>query len=102
MVREQSDPNLRNLWYALSIGFSEAYRSNSVPPGLEFLGDEKNPQNGFINWVAGGQRSWGLTAAAFGPDPITEISQRTVSVEPMSIVLNLGISGVSQHAKDGE
>ncbi|KAG8915297.1 hypothetical protein FRC01_003716 [Tulasnella sp. 417] len=75
----------------------ESWFENSLTPtyatyGLEFLGDDKNPENGFINWVAGGQRSWGLTAAAFGPDAVTEISQRTVSVEPMSIVLNLGIS----------
>ncbi|KAG8981100.1 hypothetical protein FRC05_004000 [Tulasnella sp. 425] len=75
----------------------ESWFENSANPtyttyGLEFLGDDKNPANGFINWVAGGQHSWGLTAAAFGPDALTEISQRTVSVEPMAIVMNLGIS----------
>ncbi|KAG8997689.1 hypothetical protein FRB90_012440 [Tulasnella sp. 427] len=75
----------------------ETWFENSATPtyatyGLEFYGDDKNPQNGFINWVAGGQRSWGLTADAFGADTLTEISQRTVSTEPMSIILNLGIS----------
>lgn len=45
-------------------------------------------------WMVDGQPSYRFTAAAVGPDPLVQIQQRLISREPMSLVLNLGMSGV--------
>jgi len=54
------------------------------------------PAGGFITWQSAGQQTVRLGAAAVGPDtdPVvgTGVGQRLIPVEPMSIVLNLGIS----------
>jgi len=54
--------------------------------------DPQNRENGFINWVADGERSWSLNAGAVGPDATVNISQRLISEEPMALVFNLGLS----------
>lgn len=64
----------------------------SLRSGVEFRGDPSNRDAGFINWIAAGEPSAGLTALAAGPDPTVGIGQRMVSEEPMAIVLNLGLS----------
>ncbi|KIY51861.1 SKN1-domain-containing protein, partial [Fistulina hepatica ATCC 64428] len=63
--------------------------------GFEYWGDAEHRDEGFITWVSNGKPSVGLRAAAMGPDTGengTGVGQRIVSEEPMSIVLNLGIS----------
>lgn len=63
--------------------------------GFEYWSDPSNPSDGYITWQTAGVESARLGAAALGPDPLpngTGVSQRLISVEPMSIVLNLGIS----------
>ncbi|KAG1867668.1 beta-glucan synthesis-associated [Suillus subluteus] len=63
--------------------------------GFEYWSDPSNPSDGYIAWQTAGVESARLGAAALGPDPLpdgTGVSQRLISVEPMSIVLNLGIS----------
>ncbi|KIJ60820.1 glycoside hydrolase family 16 protein [Hydnomerulius pinastri MD-312] len=63
--------------------------------GFEYWSDPKNPGDGYIAWQTAGAQSARLGAAAMGPDQGTGgtgVSQRLISVEPMSIVLNLGIS----------
>jgi len=59
---------------------------------VEYMPDPENRPNGFINWVAGGERVWGYTGATVGPDANVNISQRLISEEPMALVLNLGLS----------
>lgn len=60
--------------------------------GFEFWSDPKDPEAGFVTWQVDGRRSHGMTARSVGPDAGTEIGQRLVPVEPMSIIMNLGIS----------
>ncbi|KAH7890663.1 beta-glucan synthesis-associated [Phlebopus sp. FC_14] len=63
--------------------------------GFEYWSDPTNPSDGYITWQTAGVPAARLGAAAMGPDAGTNgtgVSQRLISVEPMSIVLNLGIS----------
>ncbi|KAG6898818.1 hypothetical protein C0993_003928, partial [Termitomyces sp. T159_Od127] len=64
-------------------------------PGFEYWGNPKNPDEGYITWQVDGVQSHRLGAAAVAPDqgPTgSGVGQRLIPVEPMSIVLNLGIS----------
>ncbi|KAG8864942.1 hypothetical protein FRB96_003529 [Tulasnella sp. 330] len=60
--------------------------------GVEFGPNTSNRPAAYINWVAAGEPSAGMTAGATGPDPSVEIGQRLVSEEPMALVFNLGLS----------
>lgn len=60
--------------------------------GVEITPDWDYNGKGAITWYLDGKRSWTAPSAAIGPNEYTEISQRIIPVEPMSIVMNLGIS----------
>ncbi|KIJ05278.1 glycoside hydrolase family 16 protein, partial [Paxillus involutus ATCC 200175] len=63
--------------------------------GFEYWSDPTDPSAGFITWQTAGVPAARLGAGALGPDQGTNgtgVSQRLISLEPMSIVLNLGIS----------
>ncbi|KIP01971.1 glycoside hydrolase family 16 protein [Phlebiopsis gigantea 11061_1 CR5-6] len=63
--------------------------------GFEYWSDPSNPGDGFITWQTDGQPSYRLGAAAVGPDQGdggSMVGQRRISEEPMSIILNLGMS----------
>jgi beta-glucan synthesis-associated protein KRE6 len=63
--------------------------------GFENWANPSNPLEGHITWMVDGQKSAQLGAAAVGPDQGLngiQVRQRLISEEPMSIVLNLGIS----------
>ncbi|TFK50280.1 beta-glucan synthesis-associated [Heliocybe sulcata] len=63
--------------------------------GFEYWTDPKNPGDGFITWQTAGAPTVRMGAAAMGPDTGdggSQVDQRLVPEEPMSIVLNLGIS----------
>ncbi|KAI0674191.1 beta-glucan synthesis-associated [Trametes maxima] len=63
--------------------------------GFEYWANPKNRDEGFITWQTDGKPSVRMGASAMGPDKGTDgsqVSQRLVPEEPMSIVLNLGIS----------
>jgi len=47
---------------------------------------------GYVTWVTDGKPAWTLFSSAIGPNPITNISQRSIPQEPMYIMLNQGIS----------
>jgi beta-glucanase (GH16 family) len=56
--------------------------------GFEYLpGDD-----GYITWVGNGTRVWQIRQAAMGPNSRAQVGQRLVSVEPMYIIINLGLS----------
>ncbi|KAI5481391.1 glycoside hydrolase family 16 protein [Pseudohyphozyma bogoriensis] len=57
--------------------------------GFEIFPDT---DNGYITWQVDGEASWTITSAAVGPNNKTQIGQRLIPQEPLSIVLNLGIS----------
>ncbi|EGN94554.1 glycoside hydrolase family 16 protein [Serpula lacrymans var. lacrymans S7.3] len=63
--------------------------------GFEYWSDPSNPQAGYVTWQTNGSQTVRMGADAMGPDQGTNgtgVSQRLVSLEPMSIILNLGIS----------
>ncbi|KAJ6475256.1 beta-glucan synthesis-associated [Mycena vitilis] len=63
--------------------------------GFEYWGDPKQPGNGFVTWQVNGSATARMGATAVGPDQGdggSGVGQRLIPVEPMSIVLNLGIS----------
>ncbi|EKM53338.1 glycoside hydrolase family 16 protein [Phanerochaete carnosa HHB-10118-sp] len=63
--------------------------------GFEYWADPDNPEDGFITWQTDGQPSYRLGATAVGPDMGANgsmVGQRRIAEEPMSIILNLGIS----------
>jgi hypothetical protein len=64
--------------------------------GFEYWANPSSPLEGFITWMVDGQKSARLGAASVGPDQGpngTGVGQRLIPEEPMSIVLNLGVSG---------
>jgi len=69
--------------------------------GFEYWSDPNDPTSGYVEWVVDGSPSHRMGAAAVGPDPEnqggTGIGQRLIPLEPMSIILNLGISRTSSH-----
>ncbi|KAJ8606859.1 hypothetical protein MRB53_040669 [Persea americana] len=48
--------------------------------------------DGYVEWVSAGKRSWKLNAAYNVPDPKSQIARRPFPLEPMYILFNLGIS----------
>ncbi len=57
------------------------------------FGIEYEPgDNGYIEWINDGKPSWRLDPPALAADPISNISRRPVSDEPMYIIMNVGIS----------
>lgn len=68
------------------------------PSGFEYWADPSNRPNNFITWQVNGSPTYRLGASAIGPDTGkngTGVGQRLIPEEPMSIVLNLGISRAS-------
>ncbi|KAI6097787.1 beta-glucan synthesis-associated [Pisolithus sp. B1] len=63
--------------------------------GFEYWSNPKNSSDGYVIWQTGGQPTARLGAPALSPDlglNGTQVGQRLISLEPMSIVLNLGMS----------
>lgn len=64
-------------------------------PCQYYLSTDLSP-TGRITWAVNNTPSWEIHASAIGPNADTQIGQRLISEEPMSIVLNLGISNSFQ------
>lgn len=60
--------------------------------GFEYNGGPNVRDKAYITWLANGKQSLSMTSAAVGPDSMAQISERLVTEEPMSIVMNLAIS----------
>ncbi|KAJ7094453.1 beta-glucan synthesis-associated [Mycena belliarum] len=63
--------------------------------GFEYWSDPKDPSSGFITWQVNGSATSRMGATAVGPDQGADgsgVGQRLIPVEPMSIILNLGMS----------
>jgi beta-glucanase (GH16 family) len=65
--------------------------------GYEYWADPSNRDDGYITWLASGTESWTMKAGALGPDSVAEIGQRLIPEEPMSLIINLGMSPGFQH-----
>ncbi|GAA6064087.1 hypothetical protein JCM10212_003445 [Sporobolomyces blumeae] len=72
--------------------------------GFSTYGWESFPgeTDGFITWQTDGKPAWTLNAGAVGPNDKVDIGQRLISEEPMSIILNLGISSSFQTINYGQ
>jgi len=78
---------------AVSLLDNQDYNNQSFQRyGFEYWSDPKNRDQGYVTWSVGDDKMWTMNAAAIGPDAKTEISRRPVSEEPMSIILNFGMS----------
>lgn len=62
--------------------------------GVEYWSDPDNRDDGFIEWVADAP-VFRIDNNVLSGDPTVNISSRLISEEPMSIILNLAISGMS-------
>ncbi|KAI0055424.1 beta-glucan synthesis-associated, partial [Artomyces pyxidatus] len=63
--------------------------------GFEYNAVPSNPSEGYITWQMAGQPTVRLGGSAVGPDTGPDgsgVGQRLIPEEPMSIILNLGIS----------
>lgn len=60
--------------------------------GCEFEPDFSGSGKGKVTWYIDGKVSWSVTEAAIPAQKEIDIGQRLVPVEPMTIILNLGIS----------
>ncbi|GAA6016344.1 hypothetical protein JCM11491_006825 [Sporobolomyces phaffii] len=72
--------------------------------GFSTYGWESNPgeEDGYVTWQTDGKPSWTLNAGAVGPNARSGVGQRLISEEPMSIILNLGISDSFQTINYGQ
>ncbi|KAL0572397.1 hypothetical protein V5O48_009557 [Marasmius crinis-equi] len=76
-------------------GYQGMANKRFVTYGFEYWGDTNNRDDGYITWQVDGKQAFTLRPGAVGPDKGTggsQIDQRLTPEEPMSIVLNLGIS----------
>jgi beta-glucanase (GH16 family) len=85
---QQSVSSLTKVPSEMFQGMGKNYRTL----GFEYHSDPKDPSAGFVTWQVDGRPSHRVGAGAVGPDSGTEVGQRLIPVEPMSIVMNLGIS----------
>lgn len=63
-----------------------------VTYGLEYKPDFKMNGDSFITWYVDGKATWTVTGDALPARPEMEIGRRLIPLEPMAIVMNLGIS----------
>ena len=83
------------LWSLLSLSLLLKRKCADGGQGFEYWADPANRQDGFITWQVDGTPSYRLGTSAMAPDTGpdgSQVGQRLIPEEPMSIVLNLGIS----------
>lgn len=54
--------------------------------GVEMFADPNDRNGGHITWMANGKKSWTVRPSAVGPNDQTEIGQRLIPEEPMTMV----------------
>lgn len=60
--------------------------------GFEHYAIPSDRPNAYTTWVSTGVETWTMHPEAIGPNPRTEISQRIMAEEPMSLIINYGMS----------
>lgn len=60
--------------------------------GVEYVPDWNADGSGHVTWFIDGVPRWTLSGKALGPNPLTEIGQRVIPTEPLSLIINLAIS----------
>lgn len=60
------------------------YNDNAYAPyGYEWWSDPDNRDDGYITWYSNGEKTWTITSATVGPDPVSLVGQRLIPEEPM-------------------
>ncbi|CDU23435.1 related to SKN1-protein involved in sphingolipid biosynthesis [Sporisorium scitamineum] len=72
-----------------------------VTYGVEYHPDWNENGGGSITWYIAGKPTWSIIGAAMPANPPMDIGQRIISVEPMSIIMNLGMSPTFQRVNFG-
>jgi beta-glucan synthesis-associated protein KRE6 len=54
-----------------------------APYAFEWWSDPGDRTSGYITWYSNGAKTWTVTSASIGPDPISQVSQRLIPEEPM-------------------
>ncbi|CCF52658.1 hypothetical protein NDA11_001165 [Ustilago hordei] len=81
---------------------NSAYSLSGAQPvtmGVHYTPDWDGDGSGSITWFMNRKPTWTLSGAALGPNKATEIGQRLIPTEPVSIVINLALSDGFQKVK---
>ncbi len=78
-------------------GYISAPNPRYVRYGMEYEVDWTKQGGGFVTWYVDGQKTWTVTPRSFPARPAQNMSTRLVPVEPMSLIINLGMSSGFQH-----
>jgi len=54
--------------------------------GVEFMSNAQKRDEGYIQWVSEGKKSWKLLANGLAPNAETEVGRRLIPEEPMALV----------------
>lgn len=75
---------------------SDAYENAASPRfvkfGAQYTPDWNGNGQGSVTWFVDEKQSWTVRGSAIGPDARIDIGQRLIPVEPMTIIMNLGMS----------
>ncbi|KAH3684549.1 hypothetical protein WICPIJ_004439 [Wickerhamomyces pijperi] len=74
---------LNDSWYQLGANDTNSYQTY----GIEYLNDD---DTGYCTWLVGNNPTWTIYSQALHPNG--NVGWRHISKEPMSIILNLGVS----------
>jgi beta-glucanase (GH16 family) len=72
-------------------GYSNSANSY-VTYGVDYSPDWNGDGSGYITWYMDGQPVWKVTGQSVSANANIDIGQRIIPTEPMSIIMNLGIS----------
>ncbi|SPO35663.1 related to KRE6 - glucan synthase subunit [Pseudozyma flocculosa] len=59
---------------------------------IDFEPDWLGDGSGHVTWYVDGKPTWTVTGKAIGPRADVEVGQRLIPVEPLALVINLGLS----------
>lgn len=54
--------------------------------GVEYVSNEKNRGEAYILWTSQGKKAWKMFGTSIGPNDKTEVGQRVIPEEPMTLV----------------
>lgn len=74
----------------------DAYELSANPRavtfGVQYSPDWNGDGSGSVTWFIDGKATWTVLGGSIGPNTAADIGQRLIPVEPMSIIMNLGMS----------
>jgi beta-glucan synthesis-associated protein KRE6 len=73
-------------------GYIGATNARYVTYGFEYEPDFAKNGGGFITWYIDGKKTWTVRGNSIPARPAQNMARRLIPVEPMSIIMNLGIS----------